>query len=228
MCRLLQPTSNFSEKSLKVVTLNSSSLMAAVNEVIDVDADVILIQESPKKADLESALSNRKDYQILYGVDTSILVKGTLEKIADTTFYTAGIANINGTSFLIVSLRLVTSNPRIDLWNVDCWKEQTAVRLKQLDQIMEVKGLLRSKLPTIVGGDFNVPQGDKVFSEIRSKLKDSFKNCGIGWGNTILNDIPVLRVDQIWMSDNFNCYSGLTKTIVNSDHKSYSVNLIMQ
>lgn len=225
MYRLLQVTPKFSKNTIKVVTINSSSLISAVREVHDIDTDIILIQESPKKDDLENYLSNKKGYQVLYGVDTSILIQGKIDKLAETSFYTAGIATMNGVKFLIVSLRLKTSNPRIDLWNIDCWKDQTTVRLKQLDQIKEVKSLLQSKLPTIVGGDFNVPQGDKVFSEISSTLKDSFTNCGIGWGNTILNDLPVLRVDQIWMSNTLNCHMGITKGLENSDHRSYSVKI---
>lgn len=60
---------------------------------------------------------------------------------------------------------------------------------------------LPSGQPIIMGGDFNSPAGDAVFRLIPARLHDSFREGGIGWGDTAFNHVPVLRVDQVWISD---------------------------
>ena len=71
----------------------------------------------------------------------------------------------------------------------------------------------------IVGGDFNAPQGDAVFRLLRPKLHDAFAEGGRGWGNTILNDVPVLRIDQFWVSETFRSDSVVARGTRNSDHR---------
>ena len=53
----------------------------------------------------------------------------------------------------------------------------------------------------ILGGDFNAPQGDAAFRPLAPRLRDAFRDGGQGWGNTITNDTPFLRIDQVWVSD---------------------------
>lgn len=71
----------------------------------------------------------------------------------------------------------------------------------------------------IIAGDFNAPQGDRIFSHISGYLYDTFKEQGRGVGNTILNDIPVLRIDQIWVSRNFRTLQSFTVKSDISDHR---------
>lgn len=73
--------------------------------------------------------------------------------------------------------------------------------------------------PLIVGGDFNTPPGDSLFRKLRPRLRDSFPEGGIGLGNTIINDIPLSRIDQLWVSRHFRIHSVLVRRTEHSDHR---------
>ena len=111
---------------------------------------------------------------------------------------------------------------RIDLWSPDCWREQTANRQRRRRQLETIVSAIEggtSSSPLIIGGDFNAPPGDAVFDSLPPTLHDAFGEAGRGWGNTIINSAPFLRIDQIWLSPQFratNCYSQKT---VHSDHR---------
>ena len=73
--------------------------------------------------------------------------------------------------------------------------------------------------PLIVAGDFNAPQGDKIFSLLPNTLYDTFRAQGRGIGNTIINDMPMLRIDQIWVSRDFETVQSFTVRSKVSDHR---------
>ncbi len=87
-------------------------------------------------------------------------------------------------------------------------------------QIEKVKSTLSDEFPIILGGDFNVPQGDKVFSSLDGVLIDSFAECGRGWCNTMLN---VLRIDQIWVSPELTCVDAYSRYCIDTDHELYNL-----
>jgi len=61
--------------------------------------------------------------------------------------------------------------------------------------------------PVILGGDFNAPADSGVFSRLKPHFRDSFSAAGIGLGNTIIESLPLLRIDQIWISNHFKAVS---------------------
>ncbi|QDT66989.1 endonuclease/exonuclease/phosphatase family protein [Calycomorphotria hydatis] len=207
------------ENSIKVITVNCSGSIKALEHAFLEQPDVALIQESPPRDSLENFVENLDGYTLLRGIDTSIIARGTIEPVQLESFYTAGLASIGELELFVVSLRLETSDPRIDLWAPASWRDQWKLRLKQLDQIAKVNELIKGHEHLIVGGDFNVPQGDRVFHMLDQRLTDTFKSGGRGWCNTILNDLPVLRIDQIWTSKNFDCRNSFAKQINATDHR---------
>lgn len=212
-------------KTISIVSVNASSSIESIQPFINKSTDIILLQESPSKVKLASMLASHPEYQMLYGVDTSLITRGKISLIEKDNYYTFGVVSINKVDYQVVSLRLKTSNPRFDLWNIDCWLSQQKIRQFQRKQLTKINSKLNYSLPTIIGGDFNVPQQDKIFSLLEDRLHDSFTQCGVGLGNTILSDLPVLRVDQIWLSKQLKCVNGLTQTIASSDHRAYSVQI---
>jgi len=68
-------------------------------------------------------------------------------------------------------------------------------------------------------GDFNAPPDDAVFRLLRPRFADAYRRAGVGWGNTIVNDYPVLRIDQIWVSDQFSPRLVYARATEHSDHR---------
>lgn len=210
---------------LRVTTINCSGSIESLKDAFTEQPDIILVQESPGRLQIENWLKEKPGYAFLYGFDTSIIARGTLSESGDTMFYKAGTAEIDERTFFIVSLRLLTSSPRIDLWSPDCWRAQCQTRERQLEQMTQIAEILPSDAILILGGDFNVPQRDKVFSAIRDKTADTFKTGGRGWCNTILVDYPMLRIDQIWTSPALVCVDAYARKCRKTDHKLYTAEL---
>ena len=83
-------------------------------------------------------------------------------------------------------------------------------------------------MPVICGGDFNAMQGDPVAATMAPRLRDSFAEAGKGWGNTIVNDMPGLRIDQIWVSAQFKATTLFAHKTVDSDHRMVICDLILR
>lgn len=215
---------------LRVVTLNcAGGSIQAASEVAAHDPDIVLLQESPAGKEVESL--GRKMFGekagVLTGVDASIIVKGRLEPITlDPKI--GGIASIcrvhltSGIDLYVVSTRLIPPVLRIDLWSPECWKVEKTNRLERREQVRqlwkEISGL-PSDAPIVVGGDMNAPAGDGALSIFRQRLRDCFAQGGRGWGDTVLNDIPVSRFDQIWASRQFRAIAVTACKTQYSDHR---------
>lgn len=207
---------------LRVTTINCSGSIASVRDALIEQPDVLLIQESPGSNDLSDLLKDEAGYQLLYGPDGSIIVRGEIEASHRKRFYTMGTAIIDEKEYHIVSLRLLTSDPRIDLWSTHCWMAQTYMRQRQIEQITEIVDLLPRDTTLIVGGDFNVPQRDRIYASMDDNLVDSFVTGGRGWCNTVLVDLPMLRIDQIWTSQTLSCYDAKVRRSPKTDHLLYT------
>ena len=207
--------------SLRIATVNATGSFLAIADALKEAPDIVLVQESPAPAQWAGFLETHPDYQLLTGLDASILTKGSIELHHHGRFYTIARVHLHGQTFGVGSLRLATSDPRIDLWNPQCWRDQTGIRQKQLSQIWEVRSQLPASLPIILGGDFNVPQRDRVFTRLTERLNDSFSGAARGWCNTITTDFPMLRIDQIWTSRELQSVNTYTKKSAHTDHRIY-------
>jgi endonuclease/exonuclease/phosphatase (EEP) superfamily protein YafD len=118
---------------------------------------------------------------------------------------------------------------RIDLWSPNCWEAYRANRelqTTQLNAIAQQLSTVPEERAIVIGGDFNAPQGDAIYRVLRPRLQDSFARAGRGWGNTIINDFPALRIDQIWASDELQPQSVTAHKTENSDHRAVVADFI--
>jgi vancomycin resistance protein VanJ len=226
-------------KALRVVSLNcAGGSIEAAAEVVSYRPDLVLLQEAPGKADVRRMARRLfgADAAVLVGPDTSILARGRLSPVPlppslRVYFVQARVQWSSGIETEVISLRLLPPSVRLDLWSPGCWREQTANRRARRDQLravaQQIKALPRS-VPLIVGGDFNAPAGDAVFRLLQPRLHDSFTEAGMGWGNTIVNDFPFHRIDQVWVSDPFQPTAVLARKTQHSDHRLVIADLLLQ
>ncbi len=219
-----------SGKVVRVVTLNcAGGNFAAASEVKKYRPDIVLLQESPSRSDI-SRLARElygKCGSFAYGPDASIIVRGKLQAFhqssPESCIYTAAAVRLrSGFKANVVSLRLVPPVFRMDLWSPNCWRSQKENRQERREQIKLVAAKIcrfPKDMPVIIGGDFNAPAGDAVFRMLKPKLHDAFAEGGLGWGNTVLNETPMQRIDQIWASSNVKAVSVRAYRTRNSDHR---------
>lgn len=213
------------ENDLRVSTINCSGSNRALLDAFAEEPDVILVQESPSREFIEGLINEKEGYAYLYGFDTSIIVRGAISGLENESFYITGDALIDSKRYVVVSLRLLTSDPRVDLYRLACWQSQAFIRKRQLEQMTEIVNRLPEDVTCIVGGDFNVPQRDKVFSYMGGGMVDSFASGGRGWCNTVLVDVPLLRIDQIWTSSDLSCLDAYARKSEGTDHRLYTASM---
>jgi len=229
-------TQNISETArkngtaIRVISLNcAAGNEKAAAEVANYHPDIVLFQESPSRPAVKRLAPTilGPDAEILVGYDVSLTARGKLTPITPGNAQNApfGHARIELPSGLVVevfSIRLHPYGIRADLWSPACWREQSENRKYQREQF---KWLARevekipADVPIILGGDFNLPAGDKLFQILPPRIRDTFPIAGHGWGDTLDNDTPFVRIDQIWCDNHFQPISTVVQRTVNSDHR---------
>ena len=219
--------------TLRVITLNCGGGHAdALAETLPLDPDILLLQEPPSRPETEQFCKHLfgTTGSLLYDVDTAILARGNLTNVRRSrspVFFSHAIADIPGFDPMeLVSLRLATGHVQLNLWNPDCWTTHYRWRIRQLAQMREIAAELPDQAPLLVAGDFNAPQQDRIFSLLPVGMQDAFAVAGKGIGNTILNEIPVLRIDQIWVSSHFQVVQSFARRTRASDHRLVVADLV--
>jgi endonuclease/exonuclease/phosphatase (EEP) superfamily protein YafD len=215
---------------LRVVSLNcAGGTKEAAAEVVRYRPDVVLLQETPGQGDVEE-LTHRlfgNEGHCLVGPDASIIAHGSLSPAPLPPslrgyFVQARVRLVSGIEAEVISLRLLPAVFRMGLWSPECWREQTANRRARREQLRAVARQIRAlpaAVPLIVGGDLNAPAGDAVVRLLQPRLYDTFREGGIGWGDSFMNEFPVLRIDQIWASKEWLAMSVVARSTRNSDHR---------
>jgi hypothetical protein len=226
--RLLRLGRSAGSRMFRIVSLNCAGRGQAAIEVAALRPDIVLIQESPGREPLVDVAREcfGAEGQVLSGVDASILARGTISPLplpqsVNGHAVAARIRLRDGTEITVASLRLETPAVQIDLWSPETWREKTATRQRQRKQLETIaRAVLASadSLPSIVAGDFNSPPGDAIF-QVLAPLHDAFAEAGRGWGNTILNAAPFLRIDQIWLSPELRAVDVYSQKTERSDHR---------
>jgi hypothetical protein len=223
---------------LRVTSLNcGGGSPAAAAEVQALSPNLALLQETPSRQHVQKLGAQLFGVEAAEwtGLDDAILTRGRLLPRTlprGTSHFVAAQARLEGIGEVeVVSLRLIPPVVRFDLWSPDCWRDYAINRQLRREQLREVTAYLAripASAPIILGGDFNAPAGDAIFRLLHPRLHDAFAEGGVGWGNTALNDIPVSRIDQVWVSRHFRTRVASARRTVNSDHRMVVADLEYQ
>jgi vancomycin resistance protein VanJ len=214
--------------TLRIVSLNCAGGNAlAAAEVAAYHPDIVLLQESPDRDEVLRLAAQLFGAQagVAYDLESAILVRGSVvrqirPRRAVNRFATRALVRLDADQQIdITSLRLAPPIFRMDLWSPSCWRAQTENRQLHRRQLAAIARTLDSAIPTIVGGDFNAPAGDAAMRVLQPGLRDAFVTAGRGWANTMDNDTPVLRIDQVWTSVHYTPVSVTAHRTRHSDHR---------
>ena len=90
------------------------------------------------------------------------------------------------------------------------------LREKQIDFL--TRQLTKCRYPVILCGDFNDTPSSYVYHQVNSVLKDTFKEKGEGISRTYAGELPLLRIDYIFISNGINTIRFQRYKIDLSDH----------
>lgn len=224
LLRLLSKPQTPSGTVLRIVTLNCAGNSAAAREVISLKPDIVLLQEIPTSTNILAQLGQElfgNQASMIVGYDCAILARGRLDESRERQapqYVRATLHLSSAHSVLITSLRLVPPVARMDLWNPDAWRSSIANRRLRRQQLLSVIEHHRTNsMSEILGGDFNTTANDTTL-RLLSDFEDAHRVAGRGFGNTMLNSIPIARPDQIWLKKLRIISTRAIKT-KNSDHR---------
>ncbi|HWC58283.1 MAG TPA: endonuclease/exonuclease/phosphatase family protein [Verrucomicrobiae bacterium] len=224
-------------KVVRVISLNcAAGDEKAAAEVAQYNPDIVLFEETPLRPIIQRIAPKilGPDAENLSGSDVSIVTRGKLTPVSmenseSAPFNHARIRLPSGLEVDVFAVRLKPYGIRADLWSPGCWREQCENRKHQREQFQwlarEVEKI-PADVPIILGGDFNLPAGDKLFRILPARIRDTFRTAGHGWGDTLVNDFPFIRIDQIWCDEHFQPVSTIVHRTVNSDHRMVVADLI--
>ena len=215
------------DRRVRVVSLNCANTARCVEDLVRVQPDIVLLQESPGIDGLQRMTQQLfgDAGHFLSGGDTAILARGTIEgRFVDLAgHFVVGTITLPGEEPIqCVSLRLTPPVARLDFWTTGFWLEHREMRNLHRRELQEVVQEIRRTDATsqwVVGGDFNTTPHDRALSELRPMMADSFSQSGTGLGGTGTNDWPLFRVDQVWVNSHCETERVCAVKSIHSDHR---------
>jgi hypothetical protein len=152
------------------------------------------------------------------GVDATIVSRlGKLTPGYKSSAWTAALVNRPLPNLVVLSLRLSPPVFRLDYWNPECWRAYAENRRVHREELADISSWISGPITppfAIVAGDFNWTPD----REIGRLLGGRFHPLSKGSGYTAVNDYPMARIDQIWVTEEF---WGTSEAITTrySDHR---------
>jgi endonuclease/exonuclease/phosphatase (EEP) superfamily protein YafD len=125
-----------------------------------------------------------------------------------------------GREVVVVSVHLPTLRPGFERLfqgdvkglelHVDWWARELSRTLSLLAE--------QSDLPTLVGGDFNMPPDDSTMAALRTSFRFAFEESGWGYGYTRPARYPWVRIDHLMASPEWDVISCRIGPDFGSDH----------
>ncbi len=231
------PPSQWLERRCRTITLNCGGIGLDADELSPLRPDLVLLQEPPGREQLARLTADLFGGQgeFTSSSDTAILARGTVTpldlNVPHGHFFTAAEVTLwNSCTLIAVSLRLEPYPVRFDFWRGDYWRAYTTVRKKQRGQtiaLMTAVSIAAGDRPLIVAGDFNAPPGDPIFLPLALRLRDAYPRVSLGYGGTMTNDYPLLRIDCIWASPDLTPQTAWVRASRRSDHRRLACDLLL-
>jgi len=115
----------------------------------------------------------------------------------------------------MVNFRLRIRGERVDVFAVDIDAEPRIPRRRQLESLAK---FTQGRTHTLVMGDFNTPVESVWLAGLRVGYQSALEGRHRGFRETWFYDLPLLSLDQIWMSRDFQPVFASRRLTLASDH----------
>lgn len=227
-------------RALRVVSLNCyGGILAAAEEAFEQQPDVILLQEDPGTADLRTVCHRRGGWQVTATADCAILVRGRLQALPLARRDTTNICLARvwpealrpGRAVTVVNVHLPLPALQAELWRRAAWRLSREAWEDRSEEMRHVAGYVAREAaagPLVLGGDFNAPGRDPLFRLLPPVVRDAFPRAGVGWPNTWSTGEPLARIDQIWLSPEWQPQALRVLPTKNSDHRMVVCDVVLR
>jgi len=163
--------------------------------------DIICIQEANPwaKRSLEKTLElpQFKGWHADICGELVILSRFPLKRLGTTNSALWVTVDVDGKEIVIANVHFaVPFKPKLS--NITPGKIRAADNLR-MRQTKEVLDKIPAGSPTIVCGDFNTPPNTRIYRMLGSQMKNVFHIVGKGFGLSYKRELPMVRIDHIFL-----------------------------
>jgi len=192
------------------------------------DPDIVLIQQSfpyQTKMISDALYGGNGDYRayMTNGIATRFEIR---REVRNPTMRNQQVTVRlpDGREIEVVNVHLATAATDMRLWSSgsrELHRKNRDLRRKELSIVLQVleKTSNFPSTPTIFGGDFNAGATDIVHRQLVRDFEDAFSEVGRGWGDTFHRRFPILRIDHIYATRQFQPLSCGTVVTKKTDHR---------
>jgi vancomycin resistance protein VanJ len=96
-------------------------------------------------------------------------------------------------------------------------------------QAARLKGLAAtSEGPVVIAGDLNTPPRGRVYRRLARSYTDAFRAAGVGFGHTYRANLPVERIDYVFVGNGVKVKRCFTPRVRASDHRPVVADLMLE
>ena len=226
-------------QAIRIATINCASFNFGdpTADIKKWDPDIVILQQVyphlVKKIaqDLYGNDGNSRAF-ITNGIVTRFQIRREIVSLP-TRSQQATIRLPNGRDIELVNVHLATAATDLRLWSVNSRATHQINRDLREGELAGILQTLRKtsafpNTPTIFGGDFNAGATDSVHRLLIPDFKDAFTEVGRGWGDTFHRRFPILRIDHIYATPQFQPIACGTAVSKMTDHRMVIADLLLK
>lgn len=224
-----------SGRALRIITMNcAGGDERAASDAMGYEPDILLLQEAPGDAETAAVLASVAGYEAARGLDCTIIARGEVrawERDPRLLRTTGADVRVEGHSIAAISTHIELPWTRIDVYRSAAWRAAAAAQASRREEMSALADLAIGAprdVPLVLGGDLNTPAGDRLLRLLPRYLHDAFEEAGTGWPNTIVSDMPISRIDYIYVSDHFEVRRSVARYTPHSDHRMVIADVVLR
>jgi vancomycin resistance protein VanJ len=212
------------DKTLRLMTfnvrkdgVNANQVAALVNQH---QLDIIAFQEVKNQNWVDEVISLLPGWYAAYEKETATFSRFPI--VDQQSYLVAGLDRV------FLETELDTPLGKLTVFNVhlgtvlitygpERMTQTTARRWEQLKMLLDV--IETQSNPVILLGDFNTTPLSALYRELNNHLENAFAHSGFGFGYTFRSDLPVIRIDHIWLSRELTSQKSYVLPLLASDHR---------
>ena len=220
-----------------VMTYNIHHALGGVDNVVEVikqqSPDIVCLQEANsiggQSEPIQKIVKLLPEWRIAYYAQMVILSRYPIRKvnvyeplIENGRVFLKTIISVKGKDLSVICLHLNTAAKPESLNRHGSTigkylQGSTSIRSIQISELKSIAGKISG--PLIIAGDFNTPSRGKLYRRMSRQFKDSFHAAGWGFGYTFNTNIPVMRIDYIFVNDKVCVRKCYVPHAMASDHR---------
>lgn len=93
------------------------------------------------------------------------------------------------------------------------------INLRRVESSAARRWAARASVPSIIVGDFNMPQESRIYRNYWRGYGNAFANCGRGFGYTKVSGKSGIRIDHVLYDSRMECTSAFVLSSLGGDHR---------